>query len=336
MKAQRLAVDLRELRRPGTGIGRWTRNFLGVREKLAPDVPVLGIGAWTDELAAAIQAPSWPWLGARLNPLLERERAGLWLSPFYKLPPGLSIPAFVTVHDTIPATIPHRRPYFTVRLMHAVKAADRVVTVSEVSRADLIENWGVSPEKILLARNAVGARFSPEPASDEAGVLRACGLEPRGYLLVVSDDRPHKNLATLIDAFAGRDLPPVICVGTKRDDLPAPLRRLSVLDDDKLAVLYRNAAALLHPALQEGFGLPPLEAMACGTAVILSDIPPLREIAGNTARYVPPLDHDAWRAAAADLPSAEGVLDRARIFRAESTYADLWAAIRDRVANPTT
>jgi glycosyltransferase involved in cell wall biosynthesis len=332
MNHARLAVDLRELRRPGTGIGRWTRNLLGIRDRLAPDVPVLGIGAWTDGLAAAIQAPSWPWVGARLNPLLERERAALWLSPFYKLPPGLSIPAFVTVHDTIPATIPHRRPYFTIRLMHAVKAAARVVTVSEVSRADLIENWGVAPEKILLARNSVGSRFTPQAAADEAAVLHACGLKSGGYFLVVSDDRPHKNLATLIAAFAGRDLPPVVCVGTKRDDLPAPLRRLTVLDDNRLAVLYRNARALLHPALQEGFGLPPLEAMACGAAVILADIPPLREIAGDAAGYVPPLDQDAWRAAAASPPPAAGVLDRARLFRPETTYADLWMTIRTRLA----
>ncbi len=328
---RKLAVDLRELRRPGTGIGRWISNALDAKRALAPDIRVLGLGGYREGVDVALDAPAGPWIGARLNRMLEREKAGLWLSPYFKIPPGLGIPALATVHDTIPATILHRRLAFTWRLRMTLKAAAGIVTVSEASRRDLIENWGVAPERIVLALNSAGRVFTPAPAPDDRRALADLGLEPRSFFLVVSDDRPHKNLETLIQAFSGRSMPPVVVAGTRREDLPAPFIRMPDVNDRRLAALYRNARALLHPALMEGFGLPALEAMACGSAVILADIPSLREIAGDLARYVEPRDVQGWRAAVADPPAAGGVLERAALFGGERTYYALWEEIRRRL-----
>lgn len=211
-----------------------------------------------------------------------------------------------------------------------------IATVSDVSRRDLIENWGVLPHRIIMARNCVGKRFSPSLTSRDLPFLRQWGLASKNYLLAVLDDRPHKNLATLLRAFTGLDMPPIVIVGTKKNsgrdrDLPAPFFRISSLDDDHLAILYRHARALLHPALMEGFGLPPLEAMASGTPVIVSDIPIMHEIVGTCGRFVQPTDVAGWRSAVLDPPSSEGVTEQAARFRGEETYSGLWTEITKRM-----
>ncbi len=324
----RVAIDLRELRRPGTGIGRWILNALEARRSLAPGLEFVGVGHHHPDAAVSVAGPIGPWTGPSLKRLIEAEGVGVWLSPYFKVPPLLSIPSLCTVHDTIPARIWYRALPFIAGLKHALAVADRVATVSEVSRRDLVENWRVAPERILMAPNAVGAAFHPEPRAEDEAVLSPLGVSPGNYLIVVSDDRPHKNVQTIVDAFSGRDLAPILVVGTRRTDLPAPLRRVEVRGDERLAALYRNARALLHPALQEGFGLPPLEAMACGTDVIVSDIPILREVAGEAARYVAPHDLEGWRNAVAALPAARTRrainLAAAARFRGTETYAALW------------
>ncbi len=327
----RLGMDMRELQRPGTGIGRWIGNFLDVREALAPDVQVVGIGSYHKNAHHAIAWPG-PLHGPKaLNRIIAAEKIGLWLSPYFKIPPGLEIEAVSTVHDTIPATILHRKLSFSLRLKMNLKRAQRVATVSTASRDDLIRNWNVSADRIIMVRNAVSKVFRPETQAQDARVLERNGLKWRDYILVVVDDRPHKNLSTLVEAFRERDMPPVAVVGTERHDLPKPLMRIRKLDDADLAVLYRHARFLIHPAHQEGFGLPPLEAMACGTAVALSDIPSHREIAGECAAYVAPSDVEGWRSIVDNPPVADGVAGRAALFRGEDTYAELWAWIRQKL-----
>ena len=327
-KERKLAIDLRELRRSDTGIGRWIKNFLNAKSKLAPFIHVIGVGGYTDGIDTALNAPKLFWSGFNLNKILKKEDAKLWFSPYFKIPPGLSIPCYATVHDTIPASIPHRCIPFTLKLKWSLSVSKKIVTVSDATKNELIEKWKVPCGRIIMAKNAVGRHFTANNTQNENNLLTSLGLELKKYFLVVSDDRPHKNLSTLISAFEGFEMIPIILVGTKRKNLPTPFRRLEVFDDQMLAALYRNARALLHPALAEGFGLPALEAMACGCPVILSDIPSLREVGGDCARYVPATDIEAWRNAVLDSPTAEGTIERASMFRPETTYSELWQEIK--------
>lgn len=333
---KRLAIDLRELRRPGTGIGRWTKNFLSMRGKLAPEVEVVAFGSFTDGVIAAVPGPAAPWTGLNLNDSLSREKVGLWLSPYFKIPFGLAVDAIATVHDTIPARTLTGPLLFTPRLRFALSKAWMVATVSYESKRELIEDYHVPEPKIILARNSIGPAFSPFIQPGDLDFLAGLGLRPREYLLTVIDDRPHKNLATIEEAFgrgagsAGEEVP-VVVVGTRRTDLPFPLRRVSTLADGELAILYRQSRAVLHPALEEGFGLPALEAMASGVPLILSDIPTMREIAGECASYVGPLDVDGWRSAPRASAVHPSALARVEEFHPEKTYAQLWKTILDRL-----
>jgi alpha-1,3-rhamnosyl/mannosyltransferase len=329
---RRLAVDLRELRRSNTGIGRWIRNFLAERERLAPEIEVVGVGRFHESVSIAVPGPHGPWFGASLNRLIERDRIGLWLSPYFKIPPGLSCPAIATVHDTIPASILHRRLAFTLRLRLTLRQAWRIATVSEATRLDLVGNWGVPPEKIILAPNSPSRIFSPKIGDDDQLLLERWNLRSRDFLLVVSDDRPHKNLETLFRALAGTARP-VVVVGTRREDLPPPFLAIPDANDAILSILYRHALRLLHPALQEGFGLPPLEAMASGTSCILARILSLEEVGGDAAVYVDPLDEAGWREAVATLAEKGDPLDRAARFDARRSSEDLWRTIRETLSD---
>jgi alpha-1,3-rhamnosyl/mannosyltransferase len=159
----------------------------------------------------------------------------------------------------------------------AARRAAVVVAPSEATAADARELWGVDP---------LVAPYGPGQAGGWGQVVRG---EPR-HFLYVGDDEPRKNLARLREAHArsGVELPLVIAgsAGTRVDDLTD---------------LHRHAAALVLPSLHEGFGFPALEAMRAGTPVLVSDIPALREVCGDAARYCDPYDTDSIATALTEL-----------------------------------
>ncbi|RMH56940.1 MAG: glycosyltransferase family 1 protein [Candidatus Hydrogenedentota bacterium] len=343
------AIDLRELRgvsappwggrerrqapRRGTGIGRWLRNVLSVRDQLAPEIRTLGIGRHLPGITTAVPGPRPPWTGINLNPLLKRESARLWFSPYFKFPPGIRVPAVITVHDTIPARYGVKRLLFRTRLKWSLKRAWKVCTVSHTTREELIREWNVKPERILLARNCVGREFHPQEQGGDAVVLERHGLSSRNYLLVVSDDRPHKNLKTIFSAFMETKGEPIVIVGSRRNDLPERFRVIPFLPENDLPVLYRHARVLLHPAFEEGFGLPPLEALASGTPVIVSDIPVMREVVGERGILLPPDNPGIWRNTVASFkPEPIDTAEILREFDPLESNRELWDCLRNALA----
>jgi glycosyltransferase involved in cell wall biosynthesis len=217
-----------------------------------------------------------------------------------------------TVHDLIPLRLPWstlepKRAWLrTVR--EIARTADHIVTVSEHSRRDIISLLGVDPARVTNTYQPV---FPPPPGLDPAMSLArlrgAHGLEPRGYFLFVSTVEPRKNLARLLDAFlASGSTTPVVIVGNRGFGAKRELRLLTEADGTRGAggrirhlgyvsrldvdVLLRHAKALLFPSLYEGFGLPVIEAMRAGTAVLTSNTSSLPEIAGDAALLVDPAD----------------------------------------------
>lgn len=212
----------------------------------------------------------------------DRSGIDLFHAPHYVVP-FTRVPLVVTIHDLI--HLRHRNPvarmYARQMIGRAVNKSRRVLTVSESVKRDIVTAFGCSEDHVVVTPNGVGAPFSVAP-SDQTGARTA--------FLYVGNDKPHKNVDVLVEAFAALEIAGASLVLTG-----APFERFrsrdgvtvtGFVDDDALAALYRGAIALVMPSVEEGFGLPALEAMACGCAVITSNAVALIEITGDAALHV--------------------------------------------------
>jgi len=238
-----------------------------------------------------------------------RARARVLHEPHYVLPLLTPCRSVVTIHDCIHLRFPQYLPtpgasaYARMQMGAAARKSDRILTVSDASKKDILEYFDVPPEKITVIYNGIDERFLTEPA-DEAvrHVAERYQLEGE-FVLYVGNVKPHKNVERLIDAFnlvrqAGHDEVRLVVIGDEisknaalrravhRHNLHKHVRFLGFLPDEMLAVVYRLAAVFVFPSLYEGFGLPPLEAMACGTPVITSNVSSLPEVTGGAALLV--------------------------------------------------
>jgi glycosyltransferase involved in cell wall biosynthesis len=189
-----------------------------------------------------------------------------------------------------------------------------VFTVSEATRQELIQRWGLAPERVLVVPNVAPQRSTaPAPAPGTAA--------PAPYLLVVGAGYPHKNLHELLAQHAlwrGRyQLKVVSCTGAYRQQVSDLVQQLGLqqqvtlfdyVSGAELATLYQQCAALVYPSMDEGFGIPPLEALSHGKPVIASDIPVHREVLGASAIFVSLGQAASWQQAfeALDNPTIVG------------------------------
>jgi glycosyltransferase involved in cell wall biosynthesis len=327
----RVALDGRKLHDFGIGthIQGLLRGFaeLGCPEELVvyrppgsevpPALETAGTIAWREESAPPYSlAELW-----RLAVRARRDRAELFHAPHYVCPPVLSCPAVVTVHDLIHLRFAdwRRRPlvpiYARVMLRLAVRRAARLITVSEATRADLARCLGVPAGRVRVIPNGVAPHF--RPADDPARLaarLGKLGLASP-YWLFVGNPMPHKNVPRLLDAYAG--LPattgPLVLAGVRATAGPALERAIEAralrdrvvilppLPEPELPPLYQGATALVLVSLWEGFGLPALEAMACGTPVVVADRGGVAEVVGEAGLRVDPTNVDALREALYNL-----------------------------------
>jgi glycosyltransferase involved in cell wall biosynthesis len=252
--------------------------------------------------------------------------ADLLHAPHYTLPVFWRGPSVVTIHDLIHLRFPRFHPpgaaLYARAMAGSAAARARVVLVdSEFTRRDVIERLGAKPAKVRVVHLAVPEGLAaPPPEAVEA--FRAGRGLPKGYVLYVGARKGHKNLALLLRAWAAMPeaaRPPLVLSGEawSPDDAHARLAaQLGVArhvhfagpaaGDAALAALYAGAALYAHPALCEGFGLPPLEAMACGTPVLSSDAGSLAEVLGDGAELLPPEGPEAWAAAVTRLLGDSG------------------------------
>jgi alpha-1,3-rhamnosyl/mannosyltransferase len=208
------------------------------------------------------------------------EGAGIDLfhAPHYVVP-FTRVPFVVTVHDLIHLHHPNplARMYARQMIGRAVRKSRRVLTVSEAVKGDIVAAFGCLDDHIVVTPNGVGAPFSPDGPAAEGP-----------YFLYVGNDKPHKNVDVLVDACAPLEEATLVLTGASFERFRERDRVVitGFVDDEELAALYRGAIALVMPSREEGFGLPALEAMACGSAVITSNDPALVEITGDAALHV--------------------------------------------------
>jgi glycosyltransferase involved in cell wall biosynthesis len=257
------------------------------------------------------RAASLLWQRMRLALPIDRliGQPDLLHSPDFVAPP-VKAPLIATIHDLSYLVVPefahpNLKRYLEASVPRTIRRASHVIAVSEMTRQDIIERYQVEPSRVSTIYNGVDGWFY-EP--DQAAVERAIehfGLR-RPYFIIVGTVEPRKNHLALLHAFAQlyekrKDvslaivgspgwLSEPIIAEIEKSAMSMPVRYLRFVDDTWIPALYAGSVALVSPSWYEGFGLPVLEAMACGAAVITSDRGSLPEVAGDNAILVPPGD----------------------------------------------
>jgi glycosyltransferase involved in cell wall biosynthesis len=318
-----VAIDYTPAVRQSAGVGRYTRGLVEALAEIDFDdqyVLFCAGGAparssWPPNFRVRRSAIPSRWLTAAWNkwglPLPAEAFTGgcdLFHSPDFVLPPLRSARGIVTVHDLsfmrLPTCAdPGLRSYLERSVPRAVGAAHRVLADSWNTRNDLIELLQVDPDKISVVTAGVDKIFAPVHDSDRLAQARVRYGLPRQFLISVGTLEPRKNYTRLISAYARMrrktGLPHELAIvgkpGWLYDDIyeqvqaegvGEQIRFLGFVPDVDLAALYTLAELMVFPSLYEGFGIPPLEAMACGTPVVSSNNSSLPESVGNAALTV--------------------------------------------------
>jgi glycosyltransferase involved in cell wall biosynthesis len=329
-----ILIDADVLGRERTGDETYVTNLLRELPAAAPDLQFAAVTRRPELVPEGVEAIALPArfqetrMAFTLPRLLRRLRPEL--AHFqHALPLGWRGRSVVTLHDlsfeSTDSTMGRLdRLVFRWVVPRAARGAGHVLTVSERTRRDVVARYGIPEAKVTVTPNGVDPTFTPGGSHD-------------GYLLFVGAIQPRKNPLAALEAARAVGLPLVV-VGPEKDaELARELRAAGAdlrgyVPKQELAELYRGAAALVLPSRFEGFGLPVLEAMACGTPVVAADEPALREVAGDVAVYAG--DDDYPGAARRALDSRDRLstagIERAKLFSWAET-ARLTAAVYRQV-----
>jgi len=315
-----IVLDARTVADHFPGIGRYTVNLA---QALAQIAPTLDLVLLCDSASpnTRLTLPEVPRSECHASPFslqqqwqvpqqLRRVRATLYHSPYYLMPYWPGVPTLFTCHDLIPLLYPQyfaalqRLAYYLTHAL-ALRTTRVTIAVSEATRADLLRFFRVAPQRLVVIPEAAAAHFQPQRAAAIAA-LRAKYALPNQYVLYLGSNKPHKNLKRLVEAWniaaLKSDVPKVklAVAGHWEDRYPDAKQRAAELGlqdhiifvgpvaDNDLPALYSGAMLFVFPSQYEGFGLPVLEAMACGTPVACSHIPSLSQIAQGAAHTFDP------------------------------------------------
>jgi len=354
--------------RERTGVGHYTMQLLRLLPRVDPGTTYV---AWYPSARAALNLSRTPRLFDEDRPPNLIERAvpipGAWFerlsareiprvewtvrfevlfAPNFIPPPTRARRLVLTVHDLafrlFPATAPLATRQWLARLESALHRAARIMVVSEQTRRDLLDTYGVADDRVSVVPLGVDAAvFRPAPEDAVRAVRQRYGIEGP-YVLTLGGIEPRKNLPAIIRAYSALDAalrPTLVLAGPVTpwnpegwellrpalDRLPPSIRERVVFTDyvseNAKVALLTGAEALVYPSLYEGFGLPVIEAMACGTPVLTSNVSALPATAGGAALLVDPRDEEAITAGIERLitdPALRETLRAAGLARAKA------------------
>ena len=335
-----IAFDGTTLRPGRTGVGYYTEHLLRATADLCrsdaltvisnqPIETTLPLPAHVSHHVSGRRLPRFVWMQTQAPRAVRQLRADVVHFTNGMMPAAASAPAVVTIHDMSLSICPRFHPTRRVILNRpfvnlAARRASAIITVSEAAKQDIVRGYGIEASRVHVVHEAAAPEFRVIHDPRELGRVRErYGLADR-FILYVGSIEPRKNLPTLIEAFARRriagDLPHQLALvgpyGWLSDDIESLIDRLNVRDAvrftgyvpyEDLPAIYNLAELFVFPSVYEGFGLPVVEAMACGTPVLTGHVAALSEVAGGAAEEVPDLTVEAIGDAIAALTA-----DRAR------------------------
>jgi glycosyltransferase involved in cell wall biosynthesis len=361
-----IGVDAREIQDGVvTGIGRSLANFIKYFGENEPvhqlvlfserEIP-LNFSSNTSQIIIN-SVPTIIWDQLKLPRSLKANKIDLFYSPYYKVPLLSRVPMVNQILDLMYLAF---RPYskvlgFWKRLYYATfgkiysKKALNIITDSEHARGDIIKFWKIHPEKIKVIPLGLAKRYRPV---QETAILNKVKIQfqlPEKYLLYLGNFKPHKNIKSLVYAFKQIEqkfLNYKLVLAGPLDEHGQVIQKLvsdlglttrvlftdTIKEADNPEALLSMAEVFVFPTLYEGFGLPPLEAMACGTPVVASNLTSVPEVVGDCGLSVNPLDVDEISQAITELLNnpakrkiySEYGLERASHFREKDTTAKLY------------
>lgn len=316
----RIAIDARMIK-PGTmhGIARYVFHLLkglctrGVEHKifiLVNDNSPLEKHSWPEHMVLVPVRADWISLREQweIPKILRQVRADLFHAPSFVTPFVVPCRMIMTIHDLNHMVLPHfytpfHQFYYRVIVRESMRRSQFVLTVSHFSKREIVRTLSVPAEKIFVTYNGVSELYRPISDEKELAYVRDIYGLPRRFILCVSNNKPHKNVHQLVRAFcyADLDLPLVLACPVDHN-----LIRIAenygkkhlvffskFIEEEHLPAVYANTELFVYPSTYEGFGLPPLEALACGTPVVVARSSSLPEVVGDNAIFTNPYDFKA-------------------------------------------
>ena len=339
----KIIIDARTATPHFPGIGRYTSNLIEALTSFHGQISIHVIKNQTQVHSYASQSYSstitktsvfslnQQWVVPKL---IDKASGSLYHSTYYLMPYMVRIPVVFTCYDLIPIVYPKyfkpfQRSIYKIAHLIASKVSSHVIAISESTKSDLIKHFAVEEEKISVIPLAADTRFSQQTEKSIDDIRSVYSLPVR-YCLYVGTNKPHKNLLGLIKAWRflyenkSLDGYSLVIAGhwdarypeakefVSKYNLSKVVKFIGDVEDEHLPSIYSGAALFIHPSLYEGFGLPIIEAMTCGTAVACSNISSLPEVAGNAAAFFNPTDPMDIAAALGDVIADKSKLDSLR------------------------
>jgi len=308
----RIAIDTQTILGQKSGFGFYVKNLIDSLKKVSPENDYILISPETDKDFSTPQRFLWDQFG--FSKAAKKNKVDILHQPCFSAPVFYRGKIVVTCHDIISLLFPKNLPlasrlFYSRWMPFSYRAADKIIADSEHTKKDIIQYLHITAEKIKVIHLAVSSNFRPQP-NDKIKTIKKKYHTGEKYFIHVSTLEPRKNLSFLVKAFAKVAKKGIkenlLIVGKKGwyyeglfqlvKDLNLDKRVIftGYAEDEDIPVLYSGATALTFPSMYEGFGFPPLEAMACGTPVISSNTSSLPEVVGEAGILLSPKDEQLW------------------------------------------